>query len=55
MKSNRGKNELVRGMEGYREEEFGNFQVEKVILFKSDLKPEGPIYTPLRGVRLGEV
>ena len=54
VKSNRGKNELVRGMEGYREEELGNFQVEKIILFKSDLKPMGPIYTTLREIRLGE-
>jgi 2'-5' RNA ligase len=40
-------------MERYREEEFGEIQVEKVILFKSDLRPSGPIYTPLREIRLG--
>ena len=40
-------------MERYREEEFGDFEVERVVLFKSDLKPSGPIYTPLREVRLG--
>ncbi|MDO9350005.1 MAG: RNA 2',3'-cyclic phosphodiesterase [Deltaproteobacteria bacterium] len=54
MRSNRGKDELVRGMERYREEEFGNFQVEKVVLFKSELRPTGPIYTALREARLGE-
>ena len=53
MRSNRGKDELAREIERHREEEFGHFQVEKVILFKSDLKPTGPIYTPLREVRLG--
>ena len=53
MKSNRGRDELVGRMEKYREEEFGDFQVEKVILFKSDLRPSGPIYTPLREIRLG--
>jgi 2'-5' RNA ligase len=53
MRSNRGKDELVRGMERYREEEFGSFQVEKVILFKSDLRPTGPIYTALREIKLG--
>jgi 2'-5' RNA ligase len=53
MRSNRGKDELVREMERYREEAFGNFQVEKVILFKSELRPTGPIYTVLREVRLG--
>jgi len=51
--SPRGKEALIRAMEGYREEEFGEFEVSKIVLFKSDLKPTGPIYTPLREVRLG--
>jgi len=54
MKSSRGKEELAGSMERYREEEFGDFEVEKVVLFKSDLRPSGPIYTPLRELRLGE-
>ena len=54
MKSNRGKEELVGRMEKHREEEFGILKVERVILFKSDLRPSGPIYTPLREMRLGE-
>lgn len=29
-----------------------NFIIKKLILFKSDLKPEGPIYTPLKEVEL---
>jgi 2'-5' RNA ligase len=53
MKSNRGRDELAERMEKYREEEFGDFLVEKVILFKSDLRPSGPIYTPLRELILG--
>ena len=53
VKSNRGRDELVGRMERYREEEFGDFQVERVILFRSDLKPSGPIYTPLREIKLG--
>ena len=53
VKSSRGRNELVERMERYREEEFGDFRAEKVILFKSDLRPTGPIYTPLREIRLG--
>jgi 2'-5' RNA ligase len=53
MKSSRGKEELVKGMEKYREEEFGVFQVERVALFKSDLRPTGPIYTLLKIMRLG--
>ncbi len=54
MKSNRGKEELVGGMERHKEEEFGDLQVERVILFKSDLKTTGPIYTPLRDMKLGK-
>jgi len=53
MKSSRGKEEMVERMEKHREEEFGDFQVERVILFKSDLKPSGPVYTLLREMKLG--
>ena len=53
MKSSRGKEELVGRMERHKEEEFGDFQVERVILFKSDLKPSGPIYTLLKEIKLG--
>ena len=53
MKSSRGKEELVRRMEKYKEEGFGDFQVERVVLFKSDLKPSGPIYTLLKEMKLG--
>ena len=51
--SSRGRDELVGRMEKYREEEFGEFQVEGVTLFKSELKPSGPIYIKLREIRLG--
>ena len=51
--SSRGREELVQRMERHQEEEFGEFEVSKVVLFKSDLRPTGPIYTPLREVRLG--
>ena len=53
MRSSQGKEELVKRMEKYKEEEFGDFQVERLVLFKSDLRPTGPIYTPLRELRLG--
>ena len=51
--SSRGREELIGGMERYREEAFGELRVERVILFKSDLRPSGPIYTPLREIGLG--
>jgi 2'-5' RNA ligase len=53
MKSSRGKEGLVSRMERYKEEEFGNFRVERVVLFKSDLRPSGPIYTSLKEMKLG--
>jgi len=53
MRSSRGKEELVGKMERHKEEEFGDLQVERVVLFKSDLKPSGPIYTPLKEMKLG--
>ena len=55
MKSSKGREELAGRMERHKEEEFGDFQVESVVLFKSDLKPTGPIYTPLREINLGGV
>jgi 2'-5' RNA ligase len=55
MKSSRGKVELAGRMEKHKEEEFGDFQVERVVLFKSDLRPTGPIHTPLREMKLGGV
>ncbi len=51
--SSRGREGLIQRMEKYRTEEFGDLCVERVILFRSDLRPAGPIYTPLRDVRLG--
>ena len=53
MKSSRGKEELAGRMEKHKEEEFGDLRVERVVLFKSELKPSGPIYTPLGDVKLG--
>lgn len=53
MKSSRGKEELVERIEKHKEEEFGAVQVERVVLFKSDLRPSGPIYTPLGDMKLG--
>ena len=53
MRSSKGREELAGRMERHKEEEFGDFQVERIVLFKSDLKPTGPIYTPLRELKLG--
>ena len=54
MRSSRGKEGLLGKMEKHKEEEFGELQVNRVVLFKSDLKPSGPIYAALRELGLGE-
>lgn len=51
VRSARGKAELIKRMEMFKGSDFGEFEVDKVILFKSDLTKEGPIYTPLKEVR----
>ncbi|AWR97676.1 RNA 2',3'-cyclic phosphodiesterase [Acidianus sulfidivorans JP7] len=42
---------LIDFVNRYRDEEFGEFVVNKVILFKSTLTPKGPIYNELLGVK----
>ncbi len=53
MKSGKGREALAGKMEEHRDEELGDFLVEKAVLFKSELRPTGPIYTPLREIKLG--
>jgi 2'-5' RNA ligase len=53
VRTSRGKDDLIGKMEKHREEEFGSVEVEEVVFFKSELKPTGPIYTPLKKLRLG--
>jgi len=40
-------------MEIHKEDEFGDFKVERVTLFESELRPSGPIYTAIREFMLG--
>ena len=52
--SSRGKDELIGRIEKYKEEKFGDVEVKRLVLFKSDLRPTGPIYTLLRQIKLGQ-
>ena len=54
MNSGRGKDELIGRIQKYKEERFGDLEVRRLVLFKSDLRPTGPIYTPLRQIKLGQ-
>ena len=49
-KSPRVNRELRSLLGEYRDFEFGEDVVDRVILFKSDLKPDGPIYTKLKEI-----
>jgi 2'-5' RNA ligase len=53
VRSPKGKPELLKRMEGFLHVELGEFRVERLVLFKSDLRPTGPIYTELRALILG--
>lgn len=44
---------MARVLEAAKSAEFGGFQVEEVILYKSDLTPQGAKYTKLKSFKLG--
>jgi RNA 2',3'-cyclic 3'-phosphodiesterase len=48
IRSPKGKNELAKYLLDERERVFGEIKVDRVILFKSELKPTGAIYTALK-------
>ena len=47
VKSLKRKGDLVDLMERDRDVDLGPFVVDRMVLFRSDLRPTGPIYTPL--------
>jgi 2'-5' RNA ligase len=49
----RGAGELVRLVEKLGEKEYGDIKVDSFVLYKSELKSDGPIYTALKSFRLG--
>lgn len=53
MKSGKAKDKVLNEIEKRAEEEFGEIQVEEIKLKKSELTPEGPIYTDLETFPLG--
>jgi len=53
VRSGKGRAELLHRIEDLYHAVLGEFRVERLVLFKSDLKPTGPIYTELRAVKLG--
>ena len=49
----KGKDQLMPLVEKLVAREFGEIEIDQLILYKSELTPEGPIYTPLRTFALG--
>lgn len=48
VRSPKGKDELVKYLLDERERVFGEIRVDRVILFRSELKPTGAVYTVLK-------
>ncbi|UCD72216.1 MAG: RNA 2',3'-cyclic phosphodiesterase [Syntrophobacterales bacterium] len=53
VRSGRGKSGLLVRMEDLFHVDLGEFRVDRLVLFKSDLRPTGPIYSELRDFKLG--
>jgi 2'-5' RNA ligase len=54
IKSAKNKEKLIQLINKYENTEFQKIKINKVILKKSTLTPEGPIYTNLKEIQLGE-
>lgn len=52
VKGQRGKERLSAAVSELRDIEIGSFTVDRLILYRSDLKPTGAVYTKLREVEL---
>jgi len=49
-----GSGRIAAAVADYAAERFGSFEVAEMVLFRSDLKPEGAVYTALARARLNE-
>jgi 2'-5' RNA ligase len=54
VRSSRGKADLSRAVESRKGLEWGKFQAREVILFRSELKPSGAVYSKLKEFPLGK-
>lgn len=54
VKGSRGREELVKAVSELRELDIGSFNIDRVVLYRSDLKPTGAVYIKLKEVILGE-
>jgi 2'-5' RNA ligase len=48
-----GGGEIAAAIGAYASERFGSFEVGEMVLFQSDLRPQGPVYTVLARAPLG--
>jgi len=53
LKSNEHKNELIEKVKLKQHINIGSFKVTELVLFKSTLKPTGPVYEPIEKFKLG--
>jgi len=50
----KGRVKILQAFEKMESKDFGSQAVKEIVLFKSDLKPQGPIYSPLSTATLKE-
>jgi 2'-5' RNA ligase len=53
VRSPRGRTGLAQALERHRDAEIGSFQAREVILFRSELRPSGAVYTKLSEFPMG--
>jgi 2'-5' RNA ligase len=54
LRSSKGIGQLAAKIRSVQDREIGSFQVDRVVLMRSDLRPAGPIYTPFKEFFLSE-
>ncbi len=54
VKSGKNKEKLLAFLEKHKDAELGSLRVEKVVLYASELRPQGPVHTAVKEFRLGQ-
>ncbi|MHB8173339.1 MAG: RNA 2',3'-cyclic phosphodiesterase, partial [Nitrospirota bacterium] len=50
VKSPKGRDKLVKALEGFRDADLGEFKADAVSVMKSELRPSGAVYTEMRRI-----
>ena len=53
VKSSKNTDQLRQAVEKFANKEFGSQLADQIIVFSSQLKPDGPVYSPMATIKLG--